>query len=114
MLGRLANRINQATFRHIATGNVYIVGNNHTVNGSGNRALKGKANQVAAFKQRVVQQVLKDCTASASKRGDVTGVIALGDWNLTSADLGAGIQALQQNHVRRASSACQYLFAMVS
>jgi hypothetical protein len=85
---------------------VYIVGNNHTINGSGVRSLKGTSIQVTAFKQRVLQQVLTDCTASASKRGDVTGGVALGDWNLTAEDLNGGIQAWPQKDFRRASSAC--------
>ena len=107
-LGRLieANRTNQATFHHIATDKIYIVGNNHTINGHDDRKLTGTAIQVTCFKQRVLQAVLTDCTASASRRGDVTGVVALGDWNLTAAELGEGIQAWQQRNIRRASSAC--------
>ena len=85
------------------------MGNNHTVNGSGHRALKGSTAQVTTFKKQVLQSVLSDCVASASQRGGVTGIVVMGDWNLTSAALSDAIQAWPQTRFRRVSPTCHKL-----
>ena len=88
---------------------MYVVGNNHTVNGKGHRALKGSAGAVTAFKKQVLQAVLSDCIASASQRGDVTGIVVMGDWNLKPEALNEAIQAWPQKTFRRVSPTCHKL-----
>ena len=88
---------------------MYVVGNNHTVCGNGHRALKGSAGAVTAFKKQVLQAVLSDCIASASERGDVTGIVVMGDWNLTPEALNEAVQVWPTTKFRHVSPTCHTL-----
>ena len=87
---------------------MYVVGNNHTVCGQKNRSINGSSKQVAAFKKKVLIDVLSNSVAHASKLGNVTGIVVMGDWNLPSADV---IQALATSldTSRRVSPTCHKL-----
>ena len=88
---------------------MYVVGNNHTVCGQGNRAIKGSAKVVAAFKKKVLIAVLSDCVAHASTLGNVTGIVVMGDWNLNSDDLIDAVMMWPTTTFRRVSPTCHKL-----
>ena len=88
---------------------MYVVGNNHTINGKGHRGLKGSATAVTAFKKQVLHSALSDCIASASQRGDVTGIVVMGDWNLTPEALNEAVQVWPKTRFRRVSPTCHKL-----
>ena len=89
---------------------MYVVGNNHTVCGQKTRSINGSAKQVAAFKKKLLIDVLSDSVAHASKLGNVTGIVVMGDWNLPSADV---IEAVMMwpdtSRFRRVSPTCHKL-----
>ena len=88
---------------------MYVVGNNHTVNGSDHRAIKGSADKVTAFKKQVLIAVLSDCVAHASMLGNVTGIVVMGDWNLTPEALIEAVQVWPTTRFRRVSPTCHKL-----
>ena len=88
---------------------MYVVGNNHTVSGNGHRAIKGNADQVKAFKKKVLTAVLSDCVAHASTLGDVDGIVVMGDWNLTPEALIEAVQVWPTTRFRRVSPTCHKL-----
>ena len=90
---------------------MYIIGNNHTVCGNGTRGIKGSAKQVAAFKKKVLIDVLSNSVAHASKLGNVTGIVVMGDWNLGTADLIEAVMMwpTSSTGVRRVSPTCHKL-----
>ena len=89
---------------------MYVVGNNHTVCGQKARSITGTAKQVAAFKKKLLIDVLSDSVAHASKLGNVTGIVVMGDWNLTAGDvLDAVMMWPDTTGVRRVSPTCHKL-----
>ena len=88
---------------------MYVVGNNHTVCGQKSRSINGSVRQVAAFKKKLLIDVLSDCVAHASMLGNVTGIVVMGDWKLASVDVLEAVMMWPTTGFRRVAPTCHKL-----